>query len=242
MICAADGSVILDNFDYWTHLVSLPFHFKTTVETIPADLPYLFALPQRLKKWAPRIPQRGTRVGIVWKGSKYHLNDPNRSIGSLSALAPLWQTGRSDLTFVSLQSGNGVEEALQPATSQPLIHLGSELEDFADTAAILAQLDLLICVDTSVAHLAGAMNVPCWVMLTCRHTDWRWLRARSDSPWYPHVMRLFWQSTTGDWTRVIAEIAEALKTFRVTPREPAEQRVGDSYSLDAVAKERCRRG
>jgi Flp pilus assembly protein TadD len=194
--------------DYWTLLLSLPFHFKTELANIPAQLPYLNVPHERKAQWSARIPEQGFRIGLVWKGNAYHSNDANRSLQSLSVLAPLWSV--PDVHFISLQKGAGEEEASHPPESQPLIHLGAELHDFADTAAIIDLFDLLICVDTAAAHLAGALGKPCWVLLPHEKTDWRWMDARNDSPWYPGAMRLFRQGEDEDWTRMIEEIRQEL--------------------------------
>jgi ADP-heptose:LPS heptosyltransferase len=117
------------------------------------------------------------------------------------------------VNFISLQKGAGENEALHPPAGLRLTHIGTQLTDFADTAAAIASLDLLICVDTAVAHLAGALGKSCWIMLPDYKTDWRWMTERTDTPWYPGVMRLFRQSTMGDWSRVIADMLAALQTL-----------------------------
>jgi tetratricopeptide (TPR) repeat protein len=198
--------------DYWSLLLSLPLHCGTTLDTIPATLPYLHAPQEWLSKWSQHLPAAGARIGLAWKGSSTHKNDANRSLPSLETLAPLWQI--QDVVFISLQKGQGEDEAAHPPAMQPLLALGAQVEDFADTAAIIAQLDLVICVDTAIAHLAGALNKPCWVLLPAIGTDWRWLLERNDSPWYPGVMRLFRQKTAGDWTAVVNEVAQALAEWR----------------------------
>jgi tetratricopeptide (TPR) repeat protein len=194
--------------DFWTFLHSIPFHCKTTLQNIPARIPYLHALPERLARWSPHLPAAGFRVGLAWKGNRIHSNDAKRSLAGLAILRPLWSV--AGVAFVSLQKGQGEDEASQSAADQPLLDLGAEIADFADTAAIVEQLDLVICVDTSVAHLAGALGKPCWVMLPDYKTDWRWLRERSDTPWYPHTMRLFRQAARDDWESVVADIRQAL--------------------------------
>ena len=199
--------------DYWTFSMSLPLHFATTVDTIPAKLPYLSVLPERLELWRARLPSGRLKVGLAWKGSAGHKNDVNRSLPSLSILAPLWSV--RGVTFVSLQKGQGEEEAVVPPTGQPIVNMGSGIQDFADTAAIVAQLDLVICIDTVIAHLAGALSKPSWVLLSASGTDWRWLREQTDSPWYPGVMRLFRQTKAGDWAATIGEVAQALETWVV---------------------------
>jgi tetratricopeptide (TPR) repeat protein len=196
-------------FDYWCYPLSLPLHFATTLENLPATIPYLRAEPERIARWAKRLPPAALRVGLVWKGSPTHKNDANRSLPSLAALAPLWSV--PGIAFVSLQKGAGEDEAGAPPVNQPLAHLGGEINDFADSAAILSQLDLLICVDTAVAHLAGALGVPCWVLLPDHKTDWRWLEERADSPWYPRVMRLFRQGSDGNWDGVVMQMLAALR-------------------------------
>ncbi len=197
--------------DYWTFPMSLPLHFATTVETIPAGLPYLDVPPEALKRWQQRLPAGGLKVGLAWKGSALHSNDVNRSLPGLSILAPLWSV--PGVTFISLQKGQGEEEAATPPTGQPILDLGSYIMDFADTAAIVAQLDLVICIDTAIAHLAGALSKPCWVLLPASGTDWRWLQERSDSPWYPNLLRLFRQSQGGDWAVIIDAIAQSLASW-----------------------------
>lgn len=210
-VVSQSETALLPFHDYWTFSMSLPLHFATTVETIPAKLPYLSALPARLDLWRGRLPSGRLKVGLAWKGSAGHKNDTNRSLPSLSTLAPLWSV--RGVTFVSLQKGQGEEEAVAPPAGQPIVHMGSGIQDFADTAAIVAQLDLVICIDTVIAHLAGALGIPSWVLLPASGTDWRWLREQTDSPWYPGVMRLFRQMKAGDWASTIGEVAQALETW-----------------------------
>lgn len=218
-------------FDFWCYPLSLPLHFETTLDNLPATIPYLTAEPDRMARWATRLPQAPLRVGLVWKGSPTHRNDSNRSLSSLATLAPLWAV--TGVAFVSLQKGAGEDEARAPSANQPLTHLGSEMADFADSAAILSQLDLLICVDTAIAHLAGALGVPCWLLLPDYGTDWRWMEERGDSPWYPDVMRLFRQSVDGDWDGVMARVVRALDEWVAAPASnPSPSR------LPAVANER----
>jgi len=195
--------------DYWAFPMSLPQHFSTTVETIPAKLPYLNTSPERLNRWRDRLPTGGLKVGLVWKGNA--APNPHRSLPGLSTLASLWSI--PGVTFVSLQKGPGEDEAAAPPAGQPILHLGSDILDFADTAAIVAQLDLVICIDTAIAHLVGALNKPCWVLLPAIGVDWRWLQERTDSPWYPGAMRLFRQSKSGDWSATIGEVTQALTTW-----------------------------
>jgi Flp pilus assembly protein TadD len=202
-----DMNAVLQH-DYWVFPLSLPKHFDTTLDNIPGDFPYLSALPDRLDKWRNRLPDGKFRVGLVWRGNQEHKNDANRSLPGLSTLAPLWQV--PGITFISLQKGQD-EISLAPI-DQPITALGADITDFADTAAIIAQLDLVICVDTSAAHLTGALAKPCWVLLPAIGTDWRWLTEREDSPWYASL-RLFRQKTPGDWSESVNRIRDALLTM-----------------------------
>lgn len=198
-----------ESFDFWTMPLSIPHHLRTDSDSIPAEVPYLEASRERIEKWRTSMPAEGRmHVGLVWKGNPLHENDARRSLSSLSLLAPLWDIG--DIAFVSLQKGAGENEAKH--SFLPLAHLGSEIQDFADSAAILSMLDLVISVDTSIVHLAGAMGKPCWAMLPQFKTDWRWLKDRRDSPWYP-TLRLFRQAKDGDWESVILEIRDALQAI-----------------------------
>jgi hypothetical protein len=186
-------------------------HFGTTIDTIPAALPYLNPPSARVQQWRDRLPSHNPTVGLVWKGYAEHKNDIHRSLPHLVTLAPLWDVPGAK--FISLQKGQGEDEALQSPPGLPLIPLGSDIVDFADTAAIVAQLDLVICVDTAIAHVAGALGKPCWVLLPALCTDWRWLSDRSDSPWYPGTMRLFRQLNRNDWSGTIRDVTNALKRW-----------------------------
>lgn len=207
-----DEPLSAHGWDYWTPILGVPRYCGTTLERIPARLPYLRADPQRVAQWAPLLPTDGAlRVGLVWKGNPHFENDADRSLPALGLLAPLWAV--PGVRFVSLQKGAGEREAAAAPAARPLLALGARLGDFADTAAVIAQLDLLICVDTAVAHLAGALGRRCWVLLPDYRPDWRWLADRGDSPWYPGVMRLFRQSEMGDWEPTIRRVAQALAQF-----------------------------
>lgn len=195
-------------WDFWSPPLSLPYHLGTTLATIPAQIPYLRPDPGRAAAWDARLPADGLRVGLVWKGNPRFENDADRSLPSLEVLAPLGEVG--GVRFISLQKGAGEDEALNPPDGLSLLALGGELDDFADTAAVIVCLDLVISVDTAVAHLAGALGKPCWLLLPDYQTDWRWLAGRDDSPWYPGTMRLFRQAAEGVWTPVVARVAEAL--------------------------------
>lgn len=195
--------------DYWDSLLSLPYRFGTTLESIPAPIPYVGVFTHRLETWRARLPGDGIRVGLAWKGNPDHGNDAERSLHHFSALLPLWSV--PGVRFVSLQVGGAEAEARSCAARQPALCLGDEIRDFGDTAAIVAQLNLLICVDTALAHLAGALGVACWVMLPRGGVDWRWHRTGVQSPWYPKDMYLFRHRETGEgWQGVIGDVRDAL--------------------------------
>ncbi len=187
-------------FDCYAMLLSLPYRLKTTLDTIPATIPYLLA---------PEVSSSssGLKVGIVWGGNSKNGNDRDRSI-TLTELLPLLSL--TGVEFYSLQKGRS-DELQQFQAANPLIaivDLEEQLEDFADTAAAIARLDLVISVDTSVAHLAGAMGKPVWVLLSAV-PDWRWGLDRADSPWYP-TARLFRQHSLRDWSSVTESIQNEL--------------------------------
>ncbi|MRR49734.1 MAG: tetratricopeptide repeat protein [Rhodocyclaceae bacterium] len=200
------------HWDYWVPPLSLPLRCDTRLDTIPAHLPYLAADTRRMAHWAPLLPQQGLRVGLVWKGNPRFENDIDRSLPGLDTLAPLGSV--AGVRFVSLQKGAGEQEAAVPPPGLNLTDLGALIDDFSDTAAIVAQLDLVICVDTAVGHLAGALGKPVWVLLPWYKTDWRWLATGESSPWYPGVMRLFRQDAMGDWEPVVERVAGELARFR----------------------------
>jgi Tfp pilus assembly protein PilF len=196
------------SFDVHCPLLSLPLAFGALPETIPAATPYLHAPAKLISKWAERLKStRWPRIGLAWSGRPTHQNDHNRSI-PLAALSPLFEM---DASFVSLQKDIRSSDADVLRGSTALLHFGDDLMDFADTAALISNLDLVISVDTSVAHLAGALARPVWVLLP-NPPDWRWLLDRDDSPWYP-TARLFRQDETGLWDNVIVRIHAALHDF-----------------------------
>jgi tetratricopeptide (TPR) repeat protein len=196
------------DFDYHCYLLSLPLLFGLNLQTIPARVPYLHPQPDSAEHWRSRLMPLGNRkkIGLVWAGNPNHSNDHNRSIPA-SAFAPL-----SEIPGVSLISLQKVEGANPPPPPGfELIDHTAEIFDYADTAALIANLDLVIAADTSVAHLAGALAKPVWTLLPF-HPDLRWMLDRSDSPWYP-TMRLFRQPRPSDWQTPIRQIADALGAF-----------------------------
>lgn len=181
-------------------MASLPLAFATDLASIPRRVPYLKADPARVAHWRERLPGEAPRVGLAWSGSRTHVNDHNRSL-RLRQLAPMLRRG--DVCFVGLQQD--IREVDAPdLQAAPALGFGRAFRDFADTAAVVSQLDLVISVDTSVAHLAGALARPVWVLLPFV-PDWRWLLDREDSPWYP-TARLFRQPKPGDWANVIERL------------------------------------
>jgi len=205
----AAGEVI-PPFDVHCPLLSLPLAFRTTLESIPSKLPYLFPDPELLRAWRPKLAAYPAqlKVGVAWAGKPTHENDRNRSM-TLAQLAPLMQVPGA--RFFSLQKGEPAAQARTLPAALRLVDWTDDLNDFADTAALIANLDLVISVDTAVAHLAGAMGKPVWLMLPFA-PDWRWLLDQSDSPWYP-TMRLFRQTVRAEWNSVILRIADALSLW-----------------------------
>jgi len=198
----------LPEFEIHCPLLSLPLALRTRLETIPSMTPYLHASSQAVADWDARLgPQRRPRIGLAWSGSPTHKNDRRRSIG-LRSLVPLLEL---DATFVSLQKDVRPDDAAVLKDRGDLLHFGDALKDFSETAALISNLDLVISVDTSIAHLAGALAKPIWVLLP-HVPDWRWLLDRDDSPWYP-TARLFRQDDARAWDGVIARVRVALHEF-----------------------------
>jgi Glycosyltransferase family 9 (heptosyltransferase) len=195
----------LPMFDLQSPLMSLPRAFNTRVETIPNTVPYLRADAEIAERWKTRMATEGTgkRVGISWAGRETHGNDRNRSM-ELANFAPLLKT--PGVNVFSLQK-TGRDRAETKAAG--MIDYTEELADFAETAGIVANLDLVICVDTAVAHLAGAMGKPVWLLLPFV-ADWRWLMGRTDSPWYPGL-RIYRQEAIGQWGPVMEKVQRDLR-------------------------------
>lgn len=190
--------------DYQIPLMSLPFRFETTLENIPNRTPYLQA-PGDVKIRLPKNSSKHFKVGLAWAGSPSHGNDQTRSI-PLQRWSPILSAPQ--ISFFSLQVGSATKELADVQSAREVIDLEPQLTDFASTAGFIAAMDLVICVDTAVAHLAGALGKTVWVLLPFA-PDWRWLLRRDDSPWYPS-MRLFRQNHRGDWNSVIEQVRDAL--------------------------------
>ena len=206
----------LPSFDFQCPLLSLPKLFRTTLQTVPSQIPYLTADPHLTDVWRTRLAAYDgvVKIGVAWAGGRNHVNDHNRSI-VLTMLAPLATVG--DVQFISLQKGAPASQTSHPPAGMDLLDLTADVSDFADTAALIANLDLVICVDTAVAHLAGALGKPVWTLLPFT-PDWRWMLARQDSPWYP-TMRLFRQPAPGDWNTTIGRVAAELSIWIASRRD-----------------------
>jgi tetratricopeptide (TPR) repeat protein len=200
-----------ERFDAQIAVSSLPRAFATRLDSVPASVPYLAAEPERIRSWTARIGAEGFKIGIVWQGNPNPEADMARSV-PLAAFAPL--AAIPGVRLISLQVGYGVEQLADLPAGMRVETLGDEFDAgpdaFVDTAAAMGALDLIVTCDTSVAHLAGALARPTWVALK-QDAEWRWLRDRDDSPWYP-TMRLFRQTRRGQWGDVFAAMAAALRT------------------------------
>jgi tetratricopeptide (TPR) repeat protein len=212
-LCLPKTGTVLPDFDLHCPLSSLPLAFDTRLETIPSAVPYLPAPPEtRVRAWAARLgPHDKLRVGLVWSGNPAHGNDRNRSM-PLAALSSILDL---DASFVSLQKDVRPGDEAELSERKEIVDLTGDLSDFVDTAALMTCLDLIITVDTSVAHLAGALGRPTWILLPYT-PDYRWLLGRDDSPWYPTV-RLFRQGEDRNYapalTRIRAELQRLIAAF-----------------------------
>ena len=214
------GVAGLPKCDYSTPLLSLPLAFGTTLETIPADIPYLAADAAEIAAWSHRLAELPRpRVGLVWAGAAVNPRDRERSL-ALARFAPLAEV--EGVAFISLQKEAAAAQAAAAPAPMMLHDLAGELADFAATAALISALDLVISVDTAVVHLAGALGKPVW-LLNPFETDWRWLIGRDDSPWYPHL-RIFRQPRLDDWQSVIARVRDELRHFaQASAERPAKR-------------------
>jgi len=208
-VLRAQGDAI-PPYDGYCPLPSLPLAFNTTLESIPAKVPYLSAPPERIERWRSVLDAIGRpRIGLTWVRQPGTPYNRRRSI-PLRVLGPLLDL--ADVHFVALQKELPDDDMPLLQAGRIATFLGEQQTDLADAAAMIAALDLVITIDTSIAHVAGAMGKPVWVLLPFS-ADWRWLRARNDNPWYPSA-RLFRQPAPGDWQSVVEQVTRALRAQR----------------------------
>lgn len=225
LVIPLNGQGRIERHDYWCLMMSLPLRFSTTVESIPARVPYLHAQKTEVAQWQARLPAGALKVGLVWAGNpradqaSSNALDQRRSLNARSFVPLL---GTPGVTFVSLQMGDSTRPQIAdlPPALRP-VDLMDDVRDFADTAAIVANLDLVITVDTSMAHLVGALGKPVWV-LSRYDACWRWFRDREDSPWYPGA-RIFRQTQPNAWDDVLRRVEQALAELARTSVESAMQ-------------------
>jgi tetratricopeptide (TPR) repeat protein len=198
----------LPDFDTYCPIATLPLLFGTTLDTIPAKIPYVGVSPSLVEKWKNKIQKDNStlRIGLVWSGNPKNIILKNKSF-PLETFMPLGELHK--VAFYSLQKGDASEQAKNPPEGITLIDYTDEISDFSDTAALIENLDLVISVDTAVAHLTGALGKPIWTLLPFSPA-WRWMLNREDSPWYP-TMRLFRQPLPGDWESVIVRVKDELR-------------------------------
>jgi tetratricopeptide (TPR) repeat protein len=200
----------LPQFDYHCPLLSLALAFRTNLKSIPSGEKYLSTDTSKLTKWKDRLGERKAhRVGLVWSGSTIHKNDKNRSI----PLADFMSYLDPDYQYVSLQKELRDSDKAALEANGNILHLGEEIDDFEDTAALCELMDVVVSVDTSVAHLSGALGKKTWVLLPF-NPDWRWLRDRTDSPWYPSV-KLYRQHGIGDWSQALGDMKSDLANIQI---------------------------
>jgi len=208
-VLARDES--LPEFDIHCALLSLPYLLKTTLKSIPNEVPYFRVDATLVEKWRSKLSAEGSplKIGLAWSGDLRVKYGHERSC-PLENFSPFGKF--ENLIFYSLQKGGPSRQVFSPPESMSIIDHAIEINDFSETAALIENLDLVISVDTAVAHLAGALGKPVWVLLPFV-ADWRWMLHRDDSPWYP-TMKLFRQPSRGKWEPVIAAMADELRSFR----------------------------
>ena len=196
----------IPHFDVHCPIMSLPLAFKTTLETIPAKIPYLAVSQTKIEKWRSKLTGTALKVGVVWAGNPNHVQDLDRSVPLKNVLPIL---GVKGTRYFSLQKDfrHGEKDILD--VNSQIVRVDPDINDFQDTAAIMMSLDLVLSCDTSIAHLAGALGKPIWVLLSF-NPDWRWLLDRSDLRWHP-TARLFRQTRRGEWSTVIDDICAELE-------------------------------
>jgi tetratricopeptide (TPR) repeat protein len=217
---------LLPKADLRIPLLSLPLVFKTTMHTIPAPIPYLYADPALTQEWHMKLaPDQTFKVGLCWHAKPIYLENHRYTRRSIPLKTFLSLATVPNITIYSLQKAVGTEELLSSMTGT-IKNFGPLLDQdhgpFMDTAALIKNLDLVLSVDTSIVHLAGGLGTPIWVLLPY-NAEWRWLHDRTDSPWYPSIMRLFRQSEPGNWNNVLTQIKTELETL-VKKRDTAQSK------------------
>jgi Flp pilus assembly protein TadD len=232
--CLIPAGSPLPEFAYQVPLLSLPNIMHTTLETVPAAVPYLSADPSLVDAWGKELNALpGCKVGIAWQGSKKYQGDAHRSI-ALREFEPLLKL--PDLCFISLQKGLGTEQLVESAVRWNIVDFGQRLDAagaFADTAAIMSNLDLIVTSDSAVAHLAGALGVRVWMALSMA-ADWRWLRKGNECAWYPS-MRLYRQTEWGDWAGVFGRMAADVEQCALPMRKPVVVEIAPGELIDKIA-------
>jgi len=214
VVVLTSQEISLERFDAYVYMMSLPYLFKTTLDNIPNKSPYIHAPKQLKPELGECLGGDGLRVGLAWSGSPSNAKNAIRNI-PLSSLAALGNI--SGIRFFGIQKGPGSEQASSPPENMDFTDLSHLIDDFSDTASVISKLDLVISVDSAVAHLAGALGIPVWVFVYMP-PDWRYLMDRDDSPWYPS-MRIFRQDKSRDWKPVIKQVENELHTFLSTSKE-----------------------
>jgi hypothetical protein len=204
---------LVPDFDFHCPLMSLPLAFKNRIDCVPAPVPYLHAPEAAIRSWTEKLSALPPlSIGLTWSGNARHKRDSDRSIALEKLLVAFDAPG---IGLFSLQDKVRDSDSIALEGAKNMLDFGADLRDFSDTAALISKMDLVITVDTAVAHLAGAMGKPVWILLAA-HADWRWMENREDSPWYPSA-RLFRQRKPGDWDGVIHRVRQALAGL--TPAE-----------------------
>lgn len=208
-IFSFDDELNDEMFDLWCFVMSLPSH----ISTIPTTMPYLFPPSDQHTQWSKRLdfPNDKLKIGLVWRGNPYNSYDSDRSLTSLDLLAPLFEIDHC--RWYSLQKGEAVAQIAYWQDRIEIFDSSAYLDDFGVTAGLIAHLDLVISVDTAVAHVAAALGIPCWILLSCDNTDWRWQNVGEETIWYPTV-KLYRQQKSGEWDAPIQKIKTDLLHFR----------------------------
>ena len=210
----------LPDFDYYAPLMSLPALFNTRLDTVPAPIPYLYAHEQLVQEWKQRLAHdKNYKIGICWQGNATYQNPLVQNIVTAKSCKLEYFRMLASIpgvTLYSLQKIHGMDQ-INDIAEKSFVHLFDSTFDerdgrFMDTAAVIKNLSLVITIDTSVGHLAAALGIPTWILLP-EPADWRWMRSRTDTPWYPNV-RLFRQQTPGDWSAVMHAVAAALTSSK----------------------------